>query len=71
MMAPNACPPIMINLAFLTKKSCIIVENISVYSRTLLIYVPSLLKDFVKTYKMEKGAVSVMCERYLSKGQVS
>ena len=51
------------------RKSCITVDNISVNSGILLIYVPSLLKDFVQIYKMERGAV--MCERHVSKGRVS
>ena len=68
-MAPNACPPIIINLAFLTEKAALLWKNISVNSRILLIYVPSMLYDFVQIYKTEKGAV--MCERHVSKGRVS
>ena len=51
-------PPIIIKLAFLTEKAALL-WKISVNSRILLIYVSSLLKDFVQTYKTEKRCSNV------------
>ena len=63
-MAPNACPPIINNLAFLTEKAALLwkIYQLILESSCLMCH---LRYDFVQTYKTEKGAV--MCERHVSK----